>query len=210
MKLYDSPFAPNPRRVRMFLAEKGISVPTEMVDLAKMQQKDPGFSALNPLQRIPVLELDSGEIFMRIRGDLPLFRGNPALAAVVWDQSARKGAGGNVAAPRRTGVFLSHRAGFPPQPSRHGGNGKAADRRTRRSQPAARPRLRQISSTANWPGGGLSRATISPSPTSPPSSPPISPSRRASNFRKTSCIWPVGGRRSRRGQAPRPDPSAAA
>ena len=62
MKLYDSAKAPNPRRVRMFLAEKGIAVPTEAVDLAKLQQKEADFSAINPLQRIPALVLDSGEI----------------------------------------------------------------------------------------------------------------------------------------------------
>ena len=44
----------------MFLAEKGVSVPTVSVDLAKMEQKDEGFTALNPLQRIPVLVLDDG------------------------------------------------------------------------------------------------------------------------------------------------------
>ncbi|MBK9082645.1 MAG: glutathione S-transferase family protein [Rhizobiales bacterium] len=60
MKLYDSRVAPNARRVRMFLAEKGVSVPTVAVDLAKMEQKDEGFTALNPLQRIPVLVLDDG------------------------------------------------------------------------------------------------------------------------------------------------------
>ncbi|MGO9389890.1 glutathione S-transferase family protein [Rhodoblastus sp.] len=62
MKLYDSPVAPNPRRVRIFLAEKGIIVPTETVDLAKLQQKEPEYAAINPLQRIPALVLDSGEI----------------------------------------------------------------------------------------------------------------------------------------------------
>jgi glutathione S-transferase len=62
MKLYDSAKAPNPRRVRMFLAEKGIAVPTESVDLGKLQQKEADFSAINPLQRIPALVLDSGEV----------------------------------------------------------------------------------------------------------------------------------------------------
>ena len=41
MKLYDSKVAPNPRRARIFLAEKGISVPTEQVDIAAMQHKTP-------------------------------------------------------------------------------------------------------------------------------------------------------------------------
>ena len=62
MKLYDSPVAPNPRRVRIFLAEKGIVVPTEKVDLARLEQKCPAYAAVNPLHRIPALELDSGEI----------------------------------------------------------------------------------------------------------------------------------------------------
>jgi glutathione S-transferase len=62
MKLYDSAFAPNPRRVRMFLAEKGIAVPTQTIDLGKLQQKEPDFSAINPLQRVPALMLDSGEV----------------------------------------------------------------------------------------------------------------------------------------------------
>ena len=46
MKLYDSARAPNPRRVRIFLAEKGIAVPTEQVDLIKFEQKSEVFRAL--------------------------------------------------------------------------------------------------------------------------------------------------------------------
>ncbi|MGO9134242.1 MAG: glutathione S-transferase family protein [Methylovirgula sp.] len=60
MKLYDSARAPNPRRVRIFLAEKGIAVPTEQVDLIKFEQKSEVFRALNPLERTPVLRLDDG------------------------------------------------------------------------------------------------------------------------------------------------------
>lgn len=62
MKLYDGGRAPNPRRVRVFLAEKGISVPTEQVDLGAMAQKTPAFTAVNPLQRVPALVLDDGTI----------------------------------------------------------------------------------------------------------------------------------------------------
>lgn len=62
MKLYDGGRAPNPRRVRVFLAEKGISVPTEQVDLGTMQQRSPAFSAINPLQRLPALVLDDGTV----------------------------------------------------------------------------------------------------------------------------------------------------
>jgi glutathione S-transferase len=60
MKLYDSAMAPNPRRVRIFLAEKGISVPIEQVDIGKAVNRQPPFLAKNPLGGLPVLELDDG------------------------------------------------------------------------------------------------------------------------------------------------------
>ncbi len=60
MKIYDSSVAPNPRRVRIFLAEKGIKVPYEQVDLAKAQNRSPEFLKINPMGGVPVLELDDG------------------------------------------------------------------------------------------------------------------------------------------------------
>lgn len=60
MKLYDSRMAPNPRRVRVFLAEKGIDVPTVQVDIAKAENRTPEFLAKNPMGGVPVLELDDG------------------------------------------------------------------------------------------------------------------------------------------------------
>ena len=60
MKLYDSAMAPNPRRVRIFLAEKGITVPVEQVDIGKATNRQPPFLAKNPLGGVPVLELDDG------------------------------------------------------------------------------------------------------------------------------------------------------
>ena len=62
MMLYDTKVAPNPRRVRVFLAEKGISVPTTNVDLGKMEQREAGYSKINPLQRTPSLVLDDGTV----------------------------------------------------------------------------------------------------------------------------------------------------
>ncbi len=61
MKLYNSNFAPNPRRVR-FLAEKGVSIPQIEVDLANLEHKTAEFSAVNPFQVIPALELDDGTV----------------------------------------------------------------------------------------------------------------------------------------------------
>jgi glutathione S-transferase len=62
MKLYDGGRAPNPRRVKVFLAEKGLTVPLEQVDLGKLAHKQPEYTAINPLQRVPALELDDGTI----------------------------------------------------------------------------------------------------------------------------------------------------
>lgn len=60
MKLYDTNRAPNPRRVRIFLAEKGISVPLVPVDLGKGEHRSAEFTGLNPRQRVPLLVLDDG------------------------------------------------------------------------------------------------------------------------------------------------------
>jgi glutathione S-transferase len=62
MKLFDGGRAPNPRRVRVFLAEKGITIPTEQVDLGKLQQRSDAYTAINPLQRVPALVLDDGTV----------------------------------------------------------------------------------------------------------------------------------------------------
>jgi glutathione S-transferase len=62
MKLYDGGRAPSPRKVRIFLAEKGISVPLEPVDLGARQHLSPAMTALNPLRRVPVLVLDDGTV----------------------------------------------------------------------------------------------------------------------------------------------------
>ena len=60
MILYDSKHAPNPRRVRVFLAEKGIEVPLQQVDIASRESRAPAFLGKNPLGAVPVLELDDG------------------------------------------------------------------------------------------------------------------------------------------------------
>ncbi|WP_454914694.1 glutathione S-transferase family protein [Xanthobacter sediminis] len=62
MKLYDTARAPNPRRVRIFLAEKNIQVPLEPVDLGKLEHKADAFTRLNPRQRVPALVLDDGTV----------------------------------------------------------------------------------------------------------------------------------------------------
>lgn len=68
MKLYVSPYAPNPRRVAMFIAEKGITgIESIQVDLTAGEQKSEAFRAKNPLARTPALELDDGRVLAESR-----------------------------------------------------------------------------------------------------------------------------------------------
>jgi glutathione S-transferase len=61
MKLYGAPMpAPNPRRVRMFLAEKGVELAETPLDLMKREHKSPEHRARNSLGQVPTLELDDG------------------------------------------------------------------------------------------------------------------------------------------------------
>jgi len=98
MKLYDGGRAPNPRRVRIYLAEKGIEVPLEPVDLGALAHKSAAFTAVNPLQRVPALQLDDGTVltesiaicryFERLHPEPPLFGTDARDAAVVemWER----------------------------------------------------------------------------------------------------------------------------
>jgi glutathione S-transferase len=98
MKLYSFPRAPNPRRVRIFLAEKGISVPVETIDIFKRDNRQPAFLAKNPLGGIPVLELDDGShisesvaicrYFEELHPEPPLFGASPRECAEVemWNR----------------------------------------------------------------------------------------------------------------------------
>ena len=100
MKLYDGGRAVNPRRVRIFLAEKGISIPTEQVDIATQQHRTETFAAINPMRRLPVLVLDDGTViaesiaicryFEALQPDPPLFgRGALEVAMVeMWNWRA--------------------------------------------------------------------------------------------------------------------------
>ena len=61
MKLYDVSIAPNPRRVRIFAAEKGIDLEYQQVNMLGGEHKQADFLAMNPSGKIPVLETDDGE-----------------------------------------------------------------------------------------------------------------------------------------------------
>lgn len=84
MKLYGAPYpAPNPRRVRIFLAEKGVDLAETPVDMAKREHKGDDHRARNSLGQLPTLELDDGttisetvaicRYFEEIQPEPPLF-----------------------------------------------------------------------------------------------------------------------------------------
>ena len=60
MKIYDFALAPNPRRLRIFVAEKGLKIPIEQVDIFTGQNRTPEMLAKNPAGGLPVMELDDG------------------------------------------------------------------------------------------------------------------------------------------------------
>ncbi len=98
MLLYDLKAGTNPRRVRIFLAEKGISVPKVEVDMMTGENKKPDYLAKNPMGRMPLLELDDGTLiaesiaicryFETLQPDPPLFgQGAVEIALVeMWNR----------------------------------------------------------------------------------------------------------------------------
>lgn len=62
MKLYDGGRAPNPRRVQIFMAEKGLEIERIQVDINKLEQRSEAFTRINPMQRLPVLVLEDGTV----------------------------------------------------------------------------------------------------------------------------------------------------
>ncbi len=68
MKLFISPRAPNPRRVQMFIAEKGITgIEMAIVEIGKDQHRSADYLAKSPLAKVPVLELDDGRVLGETR-----------------------------------------------------------------------------------------------------------------------------------------------
>ena len=87
MKIYDFAGAPNPRKLRVYLAEKGLKIPFESVDLMSGQNRTPEFLKKNPLGGLPVLEFDDGtclseslaiiEYFEELHPDPPMIGTTP-------------------------------------------------------------------------------------------------------------------------------------
>lgn len=98
MKLYDGGRAPNPRRVAVFLAEKGIDIPRVPVDMGALGHRGQEVAGLNPLRQLPVLVLDDGTVITEsvaicryldeLHPEPPLFGVDPLDRAIVemWNR----------------------------------------------------------------------------------------------------------------------------
>ena len=64
MKLYTTEGAPNPRRVKIFLAEKGIEIPMQEISIMKQEHKTENYRAISPLCRVPALVLDDQSVIL--------------------------------------------------------------------------------------------------------------------------------------------------
>ena len=92
MKFYTSSRTPNPRRVAMFMAEKGLAdIEQVQIDLASGQNRSAGFLEKNPFGRVPVLELDDGRLLSETRAICSWLEGyapEPNLMGEGYDERA--------------------------------------------------------------------------------------------------------------------------
>ncbi len=89
MKLYTS-VGPNPRVVRMFLAEKGIKMPMEEIDIRSGVNREAAFVAKNPTGLSPALELDNGDVISEITAICEFIEDNHAEPVLVGSTPAEK------------------------------------------------------------------------------------------------------------------------
>ena len=123
LKLYQSPASPNSRRVRIFLAEKGLTVPLVDVDLSKGEQHSEAYRVINPRRVVPTLVLEDctviGEVpaiqryLEEIHPEPPLLGSTPKAKAQVamWDRRVElEGFASVMDAVRNTAPGLKNRA----------------------------------------------------------------------------------------------------
>jgi len=123
MLFYDCSTAPNPRRARMFIAEKGLTIETRDISIAKSEQLTPEFLAINPRATVPVLVTDSGAILTENLGiaayleaafpEPPLMGQTPEEkgAVMMWNATVEQQGGWPIAeALRNTNPHMKDRA----------------------------------------------------------------------------------------------------
>jgi glutathione S-transferase len=129
MKLYDFSLAPNPRRVRMFLAEKGLTIPSVQINTREREQFSEDFKKVSPRSMVPVLELDDGTCIAEsvaicryieeIQPEPPLFGRDAREKALVemWNRHAEIDCYGAAAEMVRNSVPMFADRGLPGRPS---------------------------------------------------------------------------------------------
>lgn len=140
MKVYDFALAPNPKKLRVYLAEKGLQVPIEAVDIMSGQNRTPEFLAKNPLGGLPVLELDDGthlteslaimEYFEELHPEPPMIGTTPLERARVraLERIAEIGALNNVAMVfQNTSPFFAGRLSQSAEAAQNGRNRLSAN-----------------------------------------------------------------------------------
>ena len=129
MKLYDFTLAPNPRRVRMFLAEKSLDIPSVQINTRESEQFSEAFKKVSPRSIVPVLELDDGSCiaesvaicryFEEIKPEPALFGRSPKEKALVemWNRHAETDCYGAVAEVARNSLPMFADRGLAGLPS---------------------------------------------------------------------------------------------
>jgi len=129
LKLYDFALAPNPRRVRMFLAEKGMAIPSVQINTREREQFSDAFKKVSPRSIVPVLELDDGTCIAEsvaicryieeIQPDPPLFGRDAREKALVdmWNRHAETDCYGAAGELVRNSVPMFEDRGLPGLPS---------------------------------------------------------------------------------------------
>ncbi len=118
MKIYETKTAPNPRRVRMFLAEKDIKMEYVQVDIQKGENLSAEMRARNPLGKVPILELDDGTCiaetdaictyFEALQPEPPLMGTSPVEKATIamWQRQVE------MALMLQVGMCFQHTTGY--------------------------------------------------------------------------------------------------
>ena len=204
MKILQTKTAPNPRRVRIFLAEKGIEVPYEELDLMQGALKTQEFTKLNRFQRVPVLILDDGtaiaetmaicRYFEETKPEPALFGKGAKQRALIemWNRRMELGLLFSVAQAFRH----LHPAAAPLEVPQVAAWGEAN-----------KPRALEILQFMDEELGKrrFAPATTIRLPTSRRWWRSISPGWPGFSVPRASRTWRAGTRRSRRGRAPRPE-----
>lgn len=171
MKFYDYAKAPSPRRARMFIAEKGLTIETEQVDLGVRAQFEEPYRSINPRCTVPALALDDGVVLCdnasiaryleEIAPEPPLMGRDPvekALVAEWWSRVEWEGFMGVAEALRNSSEFFKDSA--IPGPDRYEQIPALAQRGRQRAEAFFKVMDARLAQSTYLAGDGFSAADI--------------------------------------------------